>query len=74
LFLTDSRMSKRTTEWWIFNRRVEISHPPCSPDFAPNASFVFLEVRMAVTGTKPLVVEHFKLKMTTVLKADLIDS
>jgi len=29
---------------------------------------------MAVTGTKPLVVEHLKLKMTTELKADLIDS
>jgi hypothetical protein len=29
---------------------------------------------MAVTGTKPLVIEHFKLKMTTELKADLIDS
>lgn len=27
---------------------------------------------MAMTGTKLLVVEHFKLKMTTELKADLI--
>jgi hypothetical protein len=28
---------------------------------------------MTVTGTKPLVAEHFKLKMTTELKADPID-
>jgi hypothetical protein len=48
---------------------VEMEHPPCSPDMAPNDFRLFPKIKSTIKGQRYQDTEDIQTNMTTALKA-----